>query len=60
VQAVQRKDDFLGIMNKAIEQTPNLSQKTKNAMAGLLFDEFMKMGLKPDDLITLPFGKIKP
>lgn len=49
-------DEFLGVMNKAIEQTPDISQGSKNAMAGLLFDEFMKLGLKPNDKIRLPYA----
>ena len=48
-------DTFLGVMDKAVEQTPNLSQKTKNAISSLIFQEFIQLGLKPDDLINLPY-----
>ena len=53
-------DTFLGVMDKAVGQTPNLPQKTKNALSGRLFDEFYKeLGLQPGDLIELPYSNIK-
>jgi hypothetical protein len=54
-------DEFLEIMDKAIEQTPNLADKTKKAMAGNLFNEFYKeLEMKPWDKIELPYPNVKP
>jgi hypothetical protein len=50
---------FLTVMDEAIMQTPGLSKKTKGAITGLIVDEFLKMGLKFDDKITLPYPNVK-
>ena len=54
-------DRFTGIVDQAIEQTPNLEHRTKQAMSGRLFDEFYKeLGIQPDDLIALPYPNYVP
>jgi hypothetical protein len=52
---------FVGIVDQAIQQTPNIDAKTKGAMSWVLQNEFYKdLGLKADDLITLPYSNVKP
>jgi hypothetical protein len=52
---------FVGIVDQAIQQTPNIDAKTKGAMSWVLQNEFYKdLGLKPNDLIQLPYRNIKP
>ncbi len=52
--------EFLGIVDQAIEKTPNIETRTKGAMSMVLFNEFYgDLGLNPDDLITLPYPNIK-
>ena len=52
---------FVGIVDRAIQQTPNIDAKTKGAMSFVLQKEFYRdLGLKPTDLIPLPYPNVKP
>lgn len=49
------------IMVEAIEQTPNLSARTRGAMIHQLYQEvFSELGLAPNHLLNLPFPNIHP
>jgi hypothetical protein len=53
--------EFLRVVDGAIEKTPDILPRTKDAMSTVLFNEFYRdLALKPDDLIDLPYPNIKP
>jgi hypothetical protein len=48
------------VMNAAIDQTPNLSPRTKGALSWRLeLELFRDLGLKPEDTLELPYPNIK-
>ncbi len=49
------------VMQEAIDKTPSLSQRTKNALAWRLqLELYRDLGLKPTDTIELPYSNVKP
>lgn len=51
--------EFVDVLNKAIDQTPNLDRKAKGAMSFIIHNEFYRdLGFQPLDLIDLPYSNI--
>ncbi|WP_316754621.1 eCIS core domain-containing protein [Streptomyces herbicida] len=49
------------VMLKAIDQIPELEQRTKNALAWRLeLELFRDLGLQPQDTVPLPYPNVKP
>ncbi|OUL98501.1 eCIS core domain-containing protein [Variovorax sp. JS1663] len=51
---------FVEIMDRAIQQTPNLDAKAKGTMSWIVQNEFRELGFSGKDLIDLPYSNIKP